>query len=263
MKRYISIFLIISLCLSFAACSANGNTPVTSAVREETTRPAPAFQTAAEEYSKDFTDENGRVVYTVRASLPQITADLPENIADDINRSLYGIFEDACETAESNIKNAAAFMDSQGHEFPWERSFDFEINLCSDRYFSITVRDYFTMFGADEPVPTLIGYTYDVVRGTKCTFSDFFYENHSYDSVKRVIVDEFIGRDIAEVFYDGAELDDEQRSLAYETADTENFYLTDDGIGFYFSKNAFDPEAYGTFVTHYTWEEIAVVLKRP
>lgn len=265
MKRYISIFLVISLCFSFAACSVNGKNPdVTStSAAEATTKAAPAFQTETEEFSKDFTDENGRVVYTVKAQLPKITENVPEDIAEDINRSVYGIFENACEDAESNIENAAKFMDSQNHEIPWARSFDYVINLCSDKYFSITVRDYFTMFGSEELEPTQRGYTYDVVRGRLCTLSDFFYENYSYDNVRQIIIDEFICKDVSKVYYDGAELTDEQRSVIYDAVDTENFYLTDSGIGFYFSENAVDPLRYGTFVAHYTWEEIAVVLKRP
>lgn len=264
MKRFLSIFLIISFCLSFAACSSkdnNGDNGVT--VTEETTQAGPAFKTETKEYSKDFSDENGRVVYTVKAKLPQITADLPEDIAKDINRSVYGFFEDACESAESNIKNASAFMDSQNHDIPWARSLDYEITLCTEKYYSITVRDSFTMFGVENADPTLIGINFDVVRGKMCGISEFFYENHSYENVKQILVDSFIAKDISSVFYGGAELTEEQSDIAYHVADMENFYLTDKGIGFYFSKNAFDPQQYGTFVAHYAWEDVAVVLKKP
>ncbi len=265
MKRYISIFLIISLCFSFAACSANEKNPdaVSVSATEEATAPVPVPQTVTEEHSKDFADESGRVVYTVKAKLPKITGNVPEDIAKDINRSVYGIFEDACETAESNIGNAADFMGSQSLETPWARWFDYEINLCSDRYFSITVKDYFTMFGSDEPEPTLTGYTYDVIRGRLCTVSDFFYEGYSYDNVRQIIIDEFICKDVSLNYCDGAELTDEMLNSVNEVFDAENFYLTDSGIGFYFSENAIDPYRYGTFVAHYTWQEIAVVLKRP
>ncbi len=264
MKRYISIFLIISLCFSFAACTVNEKKPdVTVTVTQEATTSVPAPLTQAEEFSKDFTDENGRIVYTVRAQLPKITGNVSEDIAKDINRSVYGIFEDACETAESNIENAANFMDSQNSETPWARSVDYEINLCNDKYFSITAREYFTMFGSDNLEPVKRGYTFDVTRGKLCTLSDFFYEDHSYDSVRQFIIDEFICKDVSAVYCSGAELTEEMRSSVNEVFDTENFYLTDSGIGFYFSENAIDPYLYGTFVAHYTWQEIAVILKRP
>lgn len=265
MKRYISIFLIIALCFSFASCSVKEDTPdiTVAATTEEATTSVPPPLTETEEYSRDFTDENGRVVYTVRAQLPQITGNTEESIAEDINRSVYGIFEDACETAESNVENAAAFMDANNSETPWSRSLEYVINLCTDKYFSITVNDYFTMYGNSEIEPAKRGYTFNVTRGIRCAFSDFTYENRSTEGVKRFIVDEFIGKDVAEVYFDGAELTDEQRSTVYDAVDTENFYLTDSGIGFYFSENAIDPNRFGTFVAHYTWEEIAVILKRP
>lgn len=265
MKRCISIFLGISLCFSLAACTGKEKTPdVTStSAAEATTEAVPVPLTEAEEYSKDFTDENGRTVYTVRALLPKITGNVPEDIAKDINRSLCGIFEDACETAEINIDNAAEFMDSQNSGTPWARSFDYEVNLCSDKYFSITVRDYFTMFGSEELEPAMRGYTFDVARGRLCTLTDFFYENYSYDSVRQIIVDEFICKDVSKIYFEGKELTDEMRTAINEVFDTENFYLTDSGIGFYFSENAVNPQYFGTFVAHYEWQEIAVILKRP
>lgn len=265
MKRYISIFLIISLCFSFASCSVKEETPdiTAAATTQEATTSEPPPLTVTEEYSRDFTDENGRVVYTVRALLPKITGNTEESVAEDINRSVYGIFEDACETAESNVENAAAFMDANNSETPWARSFEYEINLCTDKYFSITVNEYFTMFGSSEIEPIKTGYTFNVVRGRRCALGDFTYENYLHEGVKRVIVDEFIGKDVAKVYFDGAELTEEQRATVYDAVDTENFYLTDSGIGFYFSENAIDFRSFGTFVTHYTWQEIAVILKRP
>ena len=264
MKRYISIFLIISLCFSFASCSVKEDTPeTTTATTEEATTSVPPPLTVTEEYSRDFTDENGRVVYTVRAQLPKITGNTEESVAEDINRSVYGIFEDACETAESNVENAAAFMDSNNSSTPWARSIEYVINLCTDKYFSITVNNYFTMYGNSEIEPVKTGYTFNVIRGRRCALRDFAYENHSYEGIKQVLIDEFIGKDVAKVYFDGAELTEEQRTTVYDAVDIENFYLTDSGLGFYFSENAIDLNHFGTFVTHYTWQEIAVILKRP
>lgn len=265
MKRYISIFLILSLCLSLAACSVKKETPGSdgSIITEEATTslPKPDIETA--EFSKEFTDENGRVVYTVKALLPELSGSIPEAIATDINAFVRGIFEDACETAESNIKNAASFMDAQQLETPWARSFDYTINLSDGKYLSFTVNDYFTMYGSDSIEPDMVGYTFDIIRGVPCTLLDFSYENYSLDSVSQIIVDELICDDVSTVMYNGAPLTDEQRSIVHGIVNTENFYLTDTGIGFYFSKYAVNPNHYGTFITHYTWDEAAVVLKRP
>ncbi len=264
MKRYISIILIPALCLSFAACSVKNkdktDLPDISTEAPTTSLSKPDLDVA--EFSKEFTDENGRVVYTVKAKLPKITGNLSEKITEYLNGISYGLFEDACESAESNIKNAAAFMDTQNSQTPWSKVIDYDINLSDGRYFSFTVKDYFSMFGSSEVEPTLTGYVFDIVKGEPCALQDFLYENHSYDNVKQILVDEFICDDVSTVLFNDAPLTDEQRDIVHGVFDAGNFYLTDTGIGFYFSKNSINPNHFGTFVTHYTWGDVAVVLKR-
>lgn len=264
MKRYISIILVLALCLSFAACSVKDNTVSADPnVSDGTTSaPLPIPDIGTEEFSKEFTDENGRVVYTVKAMLPKITGNLSDELTNYLNSVFYGIFEDACESAESNIENAAAFMDAQNLQNPWSKVIDFNINLSDGQYFSFTVKDYFSMFGSSEVEPTLTGYVFDLVKGEPCTLLDFSYENHSFDSIKQTIVDEFICKDVASSLFNGATLTDEQKESVRGVFDAGNFYLSETGIGFYFSSNTINPNHFGTFVTHYTWDDIAVVLKR-
>lgn len=265
MKRYISLFLIFSLCLSLAACSVKKDSSELSSSlsTEEATTSLPKPDIGNAEFSKEFTDENGRVVYTVKALLPEFSGNIPEEITSYLNSFVYGIFEDACKTAESNIANAASFMDAQQLETPWARSFDYNINLSDGKYLSFTVNDYFTMYGSDNIEPDMFGYTFDIIRGVPCTLLDFSYDNFTLSNVNQIIVDELICDDISTVMHNGAPLTDEQRSAVHGIVNVENFYLTDTGIGFYFSKYAVNPNHYGTFITHYTWDEVAVVLKRP
>lgn len=264
MKRYISIILILSLCLSFAACSVKEDKPTSesAASTEVLTTELPKPALSYEEYSEDFTDKNGRVVYTVKANLPKITGNIPQKIAEYLNGVLYGIFEDACENAKSNIENAAAFIDAQNLQTPWSKTIEYDINLSDGQYFSFTVKDYFSMFGNSEVEPTLTGYTFDIVNGVPCTIHDFTYENYSLDNIKQILVDEFICDDVSNVLFNGATLTDEQKEIVLGVFDVGNFYLTDNGIGFYFSKNSINPSHFGTFITHFTWDEVAVVLKR-
>lgn len=265
MKRYISLFLILSLCFSLAACSVkkeSSESDISLSTEEATTSlPKPDIDTA--EFSKEFTDENGRVVYTVKANLPKFSGNIPEKITTYLNGFVYGIFEEACATAESNIGNAASFMDAQQLETPWARSFDYDVTFSDGRYLSFTVKDYFTMYGSDNLEPDMIGYTFDIIKGVPCTLLDFSYENYSLSNVSQIIIDEYICDDISIVMYNGAPLTDEQRSTVHGAVNAENFYLTDTGIGFYFSKYAINPNYFGTFVAHYDWDEVAVVLKMP
>lgn len=264
MKRYISIILIPVLCLAFASCSVKDkNNPDVSALTTEVpTTSLPKPDLGFEEYSKDFTDENGRVVYTVKAVLPKITGNIPETTADYLNGIFYGIFESACDSAEINIGNAAAFMDAQNSQNPWSRSIDYSINLSDGQYFSFTVKEYFSMFGSTEVEPSMKGYVFDIVKGVPCTLYDFTYENHSYDNVKQILVDNFICKDVSTVMFDGKPLTEEENKIVHDVFDSGNFYLTDKGIGFYLSMNSIDPNRFGTLVTLYTWQDIAVVLKK-
>ena len=154
MKRYISLILTLSLCLSFAACSAKVDKPAdeSAASTEVLTTSLPKPDLGYEEYSEYFTDENGRVVYTVKATLPKITGNIPEKITEYLNGVSYGIFEDACESAKSNIENAAAIMDAQNLQTPWIKVIDYDINLSDGQYLSFTVKlhnDILVIYCAD------------------------------------------------------------------------------------------------------------------
>ncbi|MBQ2974780.1 MAG: DUF3298 domain-containing protein [Clostridia bacterium] len=264
MKRYISFFMILSLCFSFAACSVKDDSSEVSHQPPQTvttTVPKPIIEAA--EHSRDFTDENGRVVYTLKAFLPQITGNAAENTASYINKFSYGLFEEACEFALSNIENAANFMDSQGNGKPWSRMLDFDISYSDGRFLSIVVKDYFSMFGSEEIEPTLTGYTFDIISGMPCTILDFTYENYSINEIERVVEEDFLFETVSDYFFNGTPLTDEQKQTVRDVFDTSNFYLIENGIMFYFSGYEISPMHHGTFTVDYTWDEIALILKMP
>lgn len=263
MKRYISFFLILSLCFSFAACSVKEDSPEINQPPQTVTTTVPKPIIEAAEHSKEFTDENGRVVYTLKAFLPQITGNTAENIASYINKFSYGLFEDACEFAQSNIENAANFMDSQGNGKPWSRTLDFDVSYSDGRFLSIVVKDYFSMFGSEEIEPTLTGYTFDIISGMPCTLLDFTYENYSISEIERVVEEAFLFETVSDYFFNGTPLTDEQKQTVRDVFDPSNFYLNDRGVVFYFSGYEINPSHYGTFNVDYTWDEIAVILKMP
>lgn len=262
MKRFISLFLIFALCLSFASCSAKKDSPDSAESGTEiTTLPPPPVIDSAE-HSKEFKDENGRVVYTVDVKIPQITEYERENFANYINKLSLEIFNEACEKAESNLESAARFMDARNTDTPWARKIDFEVSLSSERYLSIIIKEYFSTLG-EEVEPSLKTLTFDVVNGVPCTLYDFALEVFTPEEVNRIIVDNYICDDVSEFFFGGQELNDEVRQIVHDIFDPESFYLTSDGIGFYLSKYAINPLLTGAFTCEYTWSEIAEILKMP
>lgn len=261
MKRFISIFLIAALCLSFASCSAREKPDSTETVTDVTTTlPAPVIDSA--EHSKEFRDENGRVVYTVDVIIPQITEYESDGFMNYINKLSLEIFDEACEKAESNIENAAKFMDSRGSSTPWSKKIDFDVSFSNGRYLSLIIKEYFSTLG-EEVEPSLKSSTFDVVNGVPCTLFDFAREVFSPEEVTRIIVDNYICKDVSFLFFGGQELTEEKKQLVHDIFDSESFYLTSDGIGFYLSRYAIDPSLTGVFTCHYTWSEIAEVLKMP
>ncbi|MBQ2842544.1 MAG: hypothetical protein IJE72_05865 [Clostridia bacterium] len=262
MKRFICIFMIFALCFSFASCSLNDKAPDSTETSAEVTTTLPAPVIASSEHSKEFKDENGRVVYTVDVVIPQITDFESEAIKDYINEYSLEIFNEACEKAESNFENAARFMDSRGSNTPWSRKIDFEVSFSNGRYLSFIIKEYFSMHG-DETEPSLKSSTFDVVNGVPCTLFDFGLDVFSANEVMQIIADNYLAPNVSSLFYGGSELTEEQKQLVRDTFDSENFYLTSDGISFYMSKYIFDPMLTGFFTCNFTWSEIAEVLKMP
>lgn len=263
MKRYISFFLIISLCFSFAACSVKEETPDITQLSQTVTTTIPSPVIDAAYYSKEFTDENGRVVYTLKAHLPQITGNTAENVASYINEFFYGLFEDACESAQSNIGNASAFMDSQGNGKPWSRILGFDISYSDGRFLSIVIEDSFSMFGNEENKPTLKGYTFDIISGMPCTLLDFAYGNYSISEIESIVEESFLFDTVSDYFFNGTPLTDEQKQLVRDVFDPANFYLNFRGFVFYFNGYEINPRYYGTFNVDYTRDEIAPILRIP
>lgn len=264
MKRFISIFLIFALCFSFASCTVNDNATdsgsTSEATSEATTLPAPVIKSS--EHSKKFKDENGRVVYTVDVVVPKITKYESESFKTYINNLSLEIFNEACEKAESNLENAARFMDSNNSDIPWARKIDFEVSFSNGRYLSFIIKEYFSMLG-EESEPSLKSSTFDVVNERACTLFDFALEVFTVEEVQRIVVDNYLCNDVSALFFSGAELTEEQQQLVHDVFDYESFYLTENGIGFYMSKYMFDPTQTGTFSCEYEWSEIGEILKLP
>ncbi len=263
MKRYLSFAMILIFCFSFASCSTKKpQAPVnttTAAPAAASTRQMPLFETV--KHSKEFKDENGRVVFTVNASIPEIVSYDNAASVGAVNIQSLEKFEAACDFAESNIEAAANFMDSNNTP-PWSKKIDFEISFSNGHYVSIVFSEEFSMYGK-ETEPTFSSLTFDILTGNQCSLFDFTTNNYSDKEAVNIIIDNHLCSDISEKFYYNQELTDEQRELVHNDFLTENFYLTSNGIGFILSNYRFDATKGGDFVCDYSWNELSGILKLP
>lgn len=263
MKRFIGIFTAFAICLSFASCSLSDDiteTRVSETTTEATTLPIPAVEKST--HSEKFTDATGRVVYTVDVVVPHLKEFENEILKGNVNSLSLEIFNEACDKAQSNIENAAKFMDSNNSDTPWSRKIDFEVSFSNGRYLSFIIKEYFSMFGGKTD-PAFTSVTYDVLTGHPCYLTDFAREVFSAEDVKRIIVENHLCPKVSSEFYNGEELTEEVRQLVYDVFDLGSYYLTPDGIDFYMSNYVFNPALTGNFICKFTRADIAEVLVIP
>ncbi len=260
MKKFICLMLTFALSFSLASCSTQKVQEEIKTVIPTTTLIPPKIEMV--EHSEEFKDENGRVVYTVNVSIPQITDNATELIKNYINEMSLDIFNEACKNAESNIKNAASFMDSGNRDTPWSKDITVDITHSDGRYLSLLISENFSMLGGSVE-PTLRTACYDLLNGVPCTLYDFVVEPTLPEDAVRIIVDDLLCDEISRLMFNGEPLTQEQIDIAHEAFDDRNFYLFDGGIGFCISKSAFDQSLSGSLKINCRWNDIDYILRMP
>lgn len=252
MKRTLSILLIFAMIFSFAACSGKNN--------GETTAPPPVVEESA--HSREFKDASGKTVFTVDVMLPQITENCDEKVMEYINAEALKIFEDACEFAESNIENASNFMASQNSSSPWTKKVTFETTLLNSRYACFIVKDAFSYFGGEtEPVRTTK--CFDIQKGAPCTLTDFTTYPDDPELGFETFLSDVLAPALPTRFHNPEYITDEVLGRLDEILNYSDFYLTENGIGFYFDKSRVHEYLSGTYKITFTWDEINFVYDLP
>lgn len=242
MKRFLSIFLIVLSLFSFASCSGkgkdkNGNQTTTYAV--------PVIE--EKKHSKEFKDENGRVVFTVDVTVPQITDKCDPKVTEYINAQALKIFNEACEFAQSNLEYASK------NSTPWSKTITFETTLLDNHYACFLVNDVFSVNG---DTPTLSTLCFDIRKGTPCTLVDFAVNPDDPKSCFDFFLTDTLAKVLPERFHVSAYITDDVLARLDEIVDPANFYLTEKGMGFYFDKSLVDERLSGNFRITFTWTEL-------
>lgn len=253
MKRITSLLLIFALIFSLVSCSDKDG--------EETVNDLPPV---IEEtvHSKEFKDESGKTVIKVKVTLPQITDNCDEKVKDYINKIALDIYNDACEFGESNIENASNFMKSMGSDKPWAKTITFETTHLSSRYACFILKDSLSYFDS-EAEPAWSTFCIDVKTGAECNLSDFATIPEDDESCFEAFLNDVLAPVLPDKFINPEFINDEVLERLDEIVSPDSFYLTDDGMGFYFDKNRVHEYLSGTYKISFTWSELVSVYELP
>ncbi len=253
MKKSLSILLIFTLIFSLCACSGKDD-------GETTTAPPPVIEENTQH--KEFKDSNGRVVFAVDVAYPQISENCDEKVRNYINKLSFNIFEEACSFAQSNIENAARFMDNQKSEKPWTKKITFQTAYSDSRYVCFIIKDALSYFGTEtDPVQKAI--CFDMKTGEIRNAASFSTNPDDPAESERFLIEGHIIPTLKEKYYPPAYLTDEVLEALPEFFDVDNFYFTEDGIAFFFMKNNINPILEGIYTCKYTWDEISYLYSLP
>lgn len=254
MKRIISLLLIAATLFLFAACSVKSDAP------EFTTVLPPEIEKVVQ--SKEFKDSSGKTVIKINVELPQITEFANEKVKNYINGKAMNLFNDACNFAERNIESASSFMESMKSDKPWSKKITIEETLINDRYACFLVYDSLSYYDSEvEPAVSTI--CFDVRSGAECTLADFStYSDDPALGFEGFLYDILVPA-LPKKFHNPSFLNDEVYSKISEIASADNFYLTSDGIGFYFNKKDVNEALDGTFKIKFNWNELSAYYYIP
>ncbi len=256
--------LIIAVLLSFASCGKIRNI---EELREETSAPTSTVAPPVvkeKKQKKEFKDKNGRTVYVVDVTLPEISESLEENIIRYVNDVTDKFFRDACAQAEQNIDSASEFMDKFNSDKPWKKTISFEATYVSGYFVSFLIKESLSYYGSDGNDPSVYSRCFHVQEGNPVNAA-YFTDNPDDPVTAKEYVVELLRNSAKTDFYElGLELDEAKLAAFEEAVTLENFYLTEDGMTFFVVRRAIDPyELLGIYTAEYTWDDLSGLFNKP
>lgn len=261
MKRIISIALIIAVLFSFASCrNADEITEETSA---PTTTVAPPV-VKEKKQRKEFKDENGRTVYVVDVTLPEISENLEEYIINYVNDVTDKFFRDACAMAEENIESASEFMDRFESDKPWKKTISFDATYVSGYFVSFLIKESLSYYGTDGNDPSVYSRCFHVQEGNPVNAAYFTDDPDNPEIARGYIVDLLREKAKTDFYADGYEISEENLANFDEAVTLESFYLTENGMTFFVGRGEIDPyELSGLYKAEFTWDELSGLFNKP
>lgn len=249
--------LAAAMLFSFVSCASNSNP---ASETEPTTVLPPEIETTV--HSEEFKDADGKVVIKVSVELPQITEFANEKVKEYINAKSLDIFNNACDFAKRNVENASNFMKSMNSVKPWSKKITLQSTLISDRYACFLVSDYLSYYDS-EVEPGISTICFDVRTGAECNLSDFSTFADDPALGFEGFLQDIMLPALPEKFTHPSFLNDEVYARLSEFIKPDCFYLTEDGMGFYFNQKDVHESLDGTFKIRFTWNELSPYYEMP
>ena len=270
MKKIAAILLIFTMLFSFAACKA-----------EETETPQPSAEPVTQEpaekryeelraeaglednyHYEELKTDDGVVRFIVKMTLPKFTdKTCSEEIASILNYYYEDeFFEKDLELAETNKENAKKHMESKDSDSPWAIQVSYEVRYFDGNYICIVMKRSFSYGGDAEPV--ISARCFQLSDADTCSSNDFFIEGID-DETKSIIFQSIKDRASTELNPE-ANLTEEQLAKIDTAFDPDTgYYITEDGITFFFSKGLVDATQFGTYECFFPWNEVDYIYQIP
>ena len=262
MKKFLSIILVLAAVLSFASC-----TKLPDGTEEIGNLTTTAKPPKVKEINKkaEIKDESGRVVFTVEVTYPEFSKNAEKSVIDYVNRVAAEAFEDACAFAERNKGNAAASMDSSGSEAPWVKKINFESTYMSGRYVCFLIEEVFSSSGNTDGIePTLTSKCFDIVKGLPCDVMYFAAEEkQNFYTTRDTVAGLVRDKALYDFYPSGLGLANKQLEMFPEYFDLNNFFIAEDGMGFYMERYPLDSTLTGSYKCIIPWAELEGLFVHP
>lgn len=270
MKKIAAILLVFTMIFSFAACK-----------KDEETKPQPSAEsvtqkTAAMRYEElkaesglednyhynELKSDDGVVRFIVKMTLPKFTEKTcSEEIASVLNYYYESEFyEKDLHFAQINIESAKNHMEKKGSDNPWAIQTSFEVRYFDGNYICIVMKRSLSYGGNAEPV--ISARCFKLSDADTCSSKDFYIEGIS-EETKAIILQSIKDSALTGLNPD-SNLTEEQLAKIDTAFDPDTgYYITEDGITFFFSKSLVDPSQFGTFECFFAWNEIDYIYQIP
>ncbi len=261
MKRFLCLLAALTMIFSFASCQKLGED---NGEAENLTTTAKAPEVKDITKAAEFKDENGRVVFTVEVTYPEFSKNAKESTLEYVNRVASEVFTDACKFAENNTDNAASFMDSSGSTTPWSKKITFEPTYMSGRYICFFTKEVFSAGASAVSEPSVSAQCFDIAKGIPCDVMYFFADpEQNFVETKKKMAELVSQKALYDFNPNGAGLANLQMEKLIKMFDLYSFFLSKDGMGFYFDRNLLDDTQSGSYTCVIPWAELEGIFVHP
>lgn len=255
MKRIISLILSIMLLASLCSCGAQ----IQPLPETTTEAPEPEVTFTSVSRSQEFKDENGRTVYIVDAELPSLSLNGDTSAFTAVNARLAEVFDKYAQTATSNIKNAAAFMDARDSDKPWCMKIRYQEKYVGEDFVSLIYRTSFSMYGSDTRTfsETFEGCTVNMKTAEKCAVLQFAVID--FDEAREKLAEIIVEKARKNFYTDGSVTESQLQTIA-NTFNPDDFWYDDGNIVYFLNRSQVVPNENLYYECTITPEDYAGIL---